>query len=47
VDEVDVQPIDLGAELGEVIELGLEAPPVVAVLPVVEQRSGVLYANPL
>src|SRR6201992_728424 len=47
VDEVDVQPIDLGQELGEAIELGLEAPPVVAALPVAGQRSGVLYANPL
>src|SRR6202044_3743650 len=44
---VDVQPINLGQELGEAIELGLEAPPVVAALPVVDQRSGVLYANPL
>jgi hypothetical protein len=40
VDEVEVQPINLGQELGEAIELGLEAPPVVAALPVVDQRSG-------
>jgi hypothetical protein len=33
VDEVDVQPINLGQELGEAIELGLKAPPVVAALP--------------
>src|SRR5580698_7575545 len=36
-----------GQELGEAIEPGLEAPPVVAALPVADQRSGVLYANPL
>jgi hypothetical protein len=36
VDEVDVQPVNLGQELGEAIELGLEAPPVVAALPVAD-----------
>jgi len=38
VDEVDVQPINLGQELGEAIEPGLEAPPVVAALPVADQK---------
>jgi hypothetical protein len=47
VDEVDVQPINLGQELGEAIEPGLQPPPVVAALPVAGQRSGILYTNPL
>jgi hypothetical protein len=42
MDEVDIQSIDRGQELGETIELRLESAPVVLSLPVRDERLGVL-----
>jgi hypothetical protein len=47
MDEVNIQPIDLGQELGETIELRLESAPVVLSLPVVDKRFSILQADTL
>ncbi len=45
VQEVDVQAVDLGAELREAVQPGLGRPPVVAVQPVLAQFAGVRPAE--
>ena len=47
MDEVDIQSIDRGQELGEAIELRLEPALVVLSLPVRDERLGVLHADTL
>src|SRR5271169_4160633 len=47
VDEMDVQPVDLGDELIKAVERGLTRPPVVCVGPVVGQVAGVIQGNAL
>ena len=47
VDEVDVDPVDLGQELRVGVESTLEVAPVVVVLPPLQQATEVVGANAL
>ena len=47
VQEVDVEAVDLGAELREAVQPGLARPPVVVLQPVPAQFAGVVQRYPL
>jgi len=46
VQEVDVQAVDPGAELGEAVQPGLARPPVVSLQPVLAQLAGQSSGTP-
>src|SRR5690606_5103226 len=45
--EADIDPVDVGAELGEAVQVSFPAPPVIGLQPVVDQFSQVVDIGPV